>query len=79
MQAYTSLAELRSGQTAMVLEIRGGYGIQRRLQALGVRPGAIVKKVSAAFRPGAVVVAAAGGQAALGYGVARKVIVEGRP
>ena len=79
MQAHTSLVELNAGQAAEVLKIRGGYGIQRRLQGLGIRPGAIVRKVSAALRPGAVVVAAAGGQAALGYGVARKVIVEGRP
>jgi len=79
MHATTSLAELRSGQTAKVLEIHGGRGIQRRLQALGIRPGAIVKKVSAAFGPGAIVVAAGGGQAAVGYGVARKVIVESSP
>jgi len=79
MHAGTSLADLKSGQTATVVQIHGGRGIQRRLQALGIRPGALIKKVSAAFQPGAIVVAAGGGQAALGYGVARKIVVETRP
>jgi ferrous iron transport protein A len=79
MNGTVSLADLKSGQSGNVLRVSGGWGVQRRLQALGIRPGATVTKVSAPFRPGAVVVAAGGGQAALGYGVARKVIVEVRP
>ena len=74
-----SLADLRAGESGKVLRVPGGWGVRRRLQALGIRPGATVAKVSAAFRPGAIVVAAGGGQAALGYGVARKVIVEVYP
>ena len=74
-----SLTELSSGQSGTVVRIRGGWGVRRRLQALGIRPGARVTRISAAFGPGAVVVASGGGQAALGYGVARKVIVEGGP
>lgn len=74
-----SLADLRAGESGRVLRVSGGWGVQRRLQALGIRPGAKVMKVSAPFRPGAIVVAAGGGQAALGYGVARKVIVEVHP
>lgn len=70
------MANLDAGQTGLVIRIYGGWGVQRRLQAPGIRPGATVTKVSAPFRPGAIVVAAGGGQAALGYGVARKVIVE---
>jgi len=71
-----SLADLEAGESGNVLRVAGGWGVQRRLRALGIRPGAKVTKVGAAFRPGAIVVAAGGGQAALGYGVARKVIVE---
>lgn len=74
-----SLADLRAGESGRVLRVSGGWGVQRRLQALGIRPGATVTKVSGAFRPGAIVVSAGGGQAALGYGVARKVIVEVYP
>ena len=79
MNTPVSLADLKSGQTATVVQIHGGRGTQRRLQALGIRPGVTVTKVSAVFRPGAIVIAAGGGQAALGYGVARKIIVEIRP
>jgi len=76
---HVSLADLGAGESGKVLRVSGGWGVQRRLQALGIRPGAMVTKVSAAFRPGAVVVTAGGGQAALGHGVARKVIVEVHP
>ena len=79
MENDVSLADLESGRTGIVIRVYGGWGIQRRLQALGIRPGATVTKVSAPFRPGAIVVAAGGGQAAIGYGVARKVIVEVLP
>ena len=79
MKEEASLADLDAGQTGIVSRIYGGWGVQRRLQALGIRPGATVTKVSAAFRPGAVVVVAGGGQTALGYGVARKVVVEVYP
>lgn len=79
MKREASLADLESGQTGRVIRVYGGWGVQRRLQALGIRPGATVTKVSAPLGPGAIVVAAGGGQAALGYGVARKVIVEMYP
>lgn len=74
-----SLADLRGGASGKVLQVSGGWGVQRRLQALGIRPGATVTKINAPFRPGAIVVAAGGGQTALGYGVARKIIVEVYP
>lgn len=74
-----SLADLRAGESAKVSRISGGWGVQRRLEALGIRSGAIVTKISSSFRPGAIVVAAGGGQAALGYGIARKVFVEVNP
>jgi len=77
MHNLFSLNELKVGQSASVVQIRGGHGIQRRLQSLGIRPGVIVRKVSAAFGPGPVVIAFSRGQAALGYGVARKVILGG--
>ena len=79
MNTPVSLADLKPGQAGVVVRVSGGWGVQRRLQALGIRPGVTVTKVSAAFRPGAIVVAAGGGQAALGYGAARKVIVEVHP
>ena len=79
MNAHISLADVSTGQTARVVRIHGGRGVRRRLQALGIRPGVTVTKVSAAFRSGAIVVGAGGGQAALGYGVARKIIVEVYP
>ncbi|MBN1558218.1 MAG: ferrous iron transport protein A [Lentisphaerae bacterium] len=77
--APLTLADLPPRRPALIIEVHGGWGMQRRLQALGIRPGARVTKVSTGFRPGAVVVGIGGGQAALGHGIARRVIVEPLP
>ncbi len=56
--------------------MRGGKGVHYKLQLLGIQAGAFVTKISNVFRPGAVVVQVGGGQTALGYGIALKIIVE---
>lgn len=43
-----SLADdLRAGDCGRGLRVSGGWGVQRRLQSLGIQPGAMVRKVSA--------------------------------
>ena len=76
MTTRISLADMAAGQKAIVVEVHGGRGVHHRLQLLGIRPGAVVTKISNAFRPGAVVVQVGGSQTAVGYGVANKIIVE---
>lgn len=73
---HISLADLKPGQRARVVEVYGGRGVRSRLKSLGIRPGAVITKVSAAFRSGAVVVQVGGSQTAVGYGVAHKIILE---
>jgi ferrous iron transport protein A len=70
------LSDMAIGQKARIVEVHGGRGVHHRLQLLGIRVGAVVMKVSSAFRPGAMVVQVGGSQTAVGYGVARKIIVE---
>jgi ferrous iron transport protein A len=76
MTVRIPLADMAAGQRARIVEVHGGRGVHHRLQLLGIRPGAVVTKISSAIRPGAVVVQVGGSQAAVGYGVARKIIVE---
>ena len=76
MTVRIPLADMTDGQNARIVEVHGGRGMHHRLQLLGIRPGTIVKKISSALRPGAVVVQVGSSQAAVGYGVANKIIVE---
>ena len=59
-----------------VTDIRGGHGMLRRLEALGIRQGVTIKKVSAQFMRGPLVVRVGNTQAAIGFGMARHVLVE---
>lgn len=71
-----SADKLRSGQSGVVQSIEGGRGIVKRLEALGVRPGKTVVKVSGLFMGGPVTVMVDGRQVAMGRGIAGRVLVE---
>jgi len=68
----TDLLRLNVGQEAEVKSIEGGQGLVRRLERLGIRSGARLRKVSDA---GPVVVDLGGCQVALGRGMAARVKV----
>ena len=67
---------LRPGQGGVVRSIAGGTGIVRKLEAMGLRPGKVVTKVSSQFMAGPVTVTVDGRQVAMGRGIARRVMVE---
>ena len=71
-----SLVRMKPGQSGVLVEIRGGHGMVRRLGALGLRLYKRVKKVSSMLMRGPVVVEVDGFQIAVGYGVASRIIVE---
>ncbi len=65
-----TLAEMRSGQTGTVVEVLGGHGLVRRLDALGIRPGRKVTKLSSALFRGPVIIRVNNTQVAVGFGMA---------
>jgi len=71
-----TLAEMKTGQTGTVVEVLGGHGLIRRLDALGIRPGRKVTKLSSALFRGPVMLRVNSTQVAVGFGMARKIIVE---
>ena len=71
-----SVAEMRPGQTGIVVELSGGHGMVRRMQAMGIRPGVTVTKLSAQPFRGPVSLQVGGMQVAVGYGLARRIMVE---
>ncbi len=71
-----SAAEMRPGQTGIVVELSGGHGMVRRMQAMGLRPGVSVTKLSAQPFRGPVSLQVGSMQVAVGYGLARRIMVE---
>jgi len=71
-----TLAEMKTGQTGTVVEVLGGHGLIRRLDALGIRPGKKVTKTSSTLFRGPVILRVNNTQVAVGFGMARKIIVE---
>ena len=71
-----SLAMMRAGEKGKIVEISGGYGLARRLEAMGIRPGKKVTKISAQWAKGPVILQQDNTQVAVGFGMASKVLVE---
>lgn len=71
-----SLAQMQSGQKGRIVEINGGAGLARRLDALGIRTGKEITKISAQLMRGPVLLQQDHTQAAVGFGMASKVLVE---
>jgi Fe2+ transport system protein FeoA len=67
------LSMAAAGETVEMASLKAGWGLQRRLAGLGLKPGARVKVVSGS--PGPVVLEIDGSRLSLGQGVARKVMV----
>jgi len=75
-EGQLTLAEMRTGQIGTVVEVLGGHGLIRRLDALGIRPGRKVTKLSSTLFRGPVMLRVNNTQVAVGFGLARKIIVE---
>ncbi len=75
-EGQLTLAEMKTGQTGTVVEVLGGHGLIGRLDALGIRPGRKVTKLSSTLFRGPVMVRVNSTQVAVGFGMARKIMVE---
>ena len=71
-----SLSRMKIGQSGIVVQIQGGHGLINRLSALGIRPGQRVIKVSSMVMRGPVTIQAGNAQVAIGFGMAKRIIVE---
>lgn len=76
MKRQVTVRQLQSGQTGTVIQVLGGHGLVRRLQALGIRPGKRITKVSSMFMRGPVSIQLDNIQIAIGFGMANKIVVE---
>jgi len=71
-----TLVRMQTGQSGIVVQIQGGYGLVNRLSALGIRPGKRITKISSMFMRGPVTIQVDRAQVAIGFGMASRIIVE---
>ena len=71
-----TLAQMQADERGTIVGIHGGAGMARKLDALGIRIGKVITKVSAQWMRGPVLLRQENTQVALGFGMASKIIVE---
>ena len=76
MHENKSLVELDQGQEGVIVSIHGGQTLCRRLKDMCIAPGARIRKISGSFLRGPVTVQIGNARAALGFGMAEKIVVE---
>ncbi|MCX7994792.1 MAG: fused ferrous iron transport protein A/B [candidate division WOR-3 bacterium] len=74
--ARINLTMMKSGEKGKVVEIAGGKDNLKKLEALGIVPGVEVTKISEQLMRGPVVIKVGQTQIAIGYGMAKNVIVD---
>jgi ferrous iron transport protein A len=70
------LTRMKEGEKGKVVDIQGGWGLIRKLEALGIRIGTEIVKVSSQLMRGPIIVRVGNTQVAIGFGMARKIIIE---
>jgi ferrous iron transport protein A len=75
MAAEVALVNMKVKQGGKIAEITGGREMVRRLEALGIRPGKRIRKVSSVFDRGPVIVDLDGRMIAVGRGQASRIFV----
>lgn len=76
MGNVVSLTEVSAGERGVISAIEGGYGLVSKLDAMGIRIGKEVTKVSAQWMRGPVLLRQGNTQVAIGFGMAQKIQVE---
>jgi len=66
-------AQMADGQRGVVVSVEGGHVLRNRLEALGIRPGKRIRKVSSAFMRGPSVIEVEGSDIAIGFGMASRI------
>lgn len=72
----TDLTRMKRGEKGKVVKIVGGFGLLRRLEALGIRKGVVIIKASAQIMRGPITLKEGNTEVAIGYGMAKRVFVE---
>jgi ferrous iron transport protein A len=69
-------ARMHTGQIGVVESIDGGHLLCSRLEALGIRPGKRIRKLSSAFMRGPSVFELGSSRLAIGFGMASRILIK---
>lgn len=75
MNQLMPLAMVSPGEVVQVVDVRAGWGLQRRLADMGLTPGVIIRVMNSQ-RPGPIIIDLRGSRLVLGHGVAQKILVK---
>jgi len=70
------LTMMKAGTRGTIAQIKGGRWLKMRLNSLGIRSGVKITKISSQLLRGPVTIGMGNTQVAIGFGMARKIIVE---
>jgi ferrous iron transport protein A len=71
-----SLAEMPAGKSGTIVAINGGYGLVKKLDKMGFLIGTEIMKISRQWMRGPVVIRSGNTEIAIGFGMAKKIMVE---
>lgn len=70
------LTQMEPGESGVVTDMQGGFGMTNRIQSMGIRPGKNVTKISSHFWRGPQTMQVGNAKIAIGFGMAKKIFVE---
>ncbi|MGM0568744.1 MAG: FeoA family protein [Elusimicrobiota bacterium] len=76
MTEISALSDIDNGQSAEIVRITGGLGLNKKLENMGIRKGTKIVKISGQLMRGPVMVRAGNIQFAIGFGMAKKILVK---
>jgi len=71
-----NLAQMKNGQSGIVVGLQGGYGFIRHVQAMGVMEGKRLTKLVSQPLRGPILVSVDNLQIAIGYGMSMKIFLQ---
>jgi len=76
IEVSMDLTQMREGERGKVIDIQGGRGLVMKLEALGIKPGTEIVKVSSQLMRGPIIIRVGNTQVAIGFGMARRIVIE---
>ena len=73
-----NLTQIETDEDVLVVEINGGHRFKDKIEAVGLRTGIKIRKLSTQVFGGPVTVKIGSTKIALGYGMAKKILVQGK-
>ena len=75
---FMDLTQIKEGKAVKVVEIAGGKQFQKKIDAIGLRVGSQITKLSAQVLNGPITIKIGSTKLAIGRGMAKKILVDGK-